>query len=177
MGVFAATMVLAGSETFAGTYSGITDFGDNPANLRMYLYNPYKSVEEAVRQSPPLVVVLHGYTQDARETTKQAGWIRLAGHWKFLVLMPEQPRRSNNPFGCLEWWKIEVEAKWLEGATFSIREAIFKVVAKYRAKLDRIYIVGVSAGASPGREDGKHERGTNTQFASLEPIAVSCTIT
>ena len=51
----------------------------------------------------PLVVVLHGCTQNAAVYDHGSGWSRLADRHGFLLLFPEQ-QRANNPMLCFNWF-------------------------------------------------------------------------
>ncbi|MEA2897643.1 MAG: hypothetical protein QOJ84_3258, partial [Bradyrhizobium sp.] len=62
-------------------------FGSNPGDLRMFWYLPG---DQRARQKLPLVVVLHGCTQNAAGYDIGAGWSTLAAHYGFALLMPEQ---------------------------------------------------------------------------------------
>ena len=65
----------------------VKSFGSNPGNLKMYLHTPPGS---DAKTKMPLVVVLHGCTQNASVVANQNG---------FRVLYPQQ-RMVNNPMRC-----------------------------------------------------------------------------
>ena len=71
---------------------------DNPGNLAGRYYVP-----EGLTGPAPLVVVLHGCTQDAAVYDHGSGWSALADKYGFLLLYPEQ-RRANNPMLCFNWF-------------------------------------------------------------------------
>ena len=73
-------------------------FGSNPGQLKAWIYAPERAVSGA-----PLVVVLHGCTQNAAGYDESAGWSRLAEKHGFVLLYPEQ-QRSNNPNLCFNWF-------------------------------------------------------------------------
>src|SRR4051812_9694811 len=58
----------------------VTGFGSNPGRLRMFKYVP-----DSLPASAPVVVVMHGCTQNARDYTSDAGWIELADEFKFAL--------------------------------------------------------------------------------------------
>src|SRR6478609_8637155 len=66
------------------------DFGANPGNLRMFSYVPPE-----VAESPALVVVLHGCTQNAAGYDYGSGWSVLAEEYGFIVIYPEQQEANN----------------------------------------------------------------------------------
>src|SRR3954466_5043497 len=59
--------------TLAATPVEVTSFGSNPGNLRMFKYVP-----DNLPSAAPLVVVLHGCTQNARTYATESGWLQLA---------------------------------------------------------------------------------------------------
>src|SRR5690348_7150563 len=71
---------------------------NNPGNLLAYSYVPARLSEPA-----PMVVVLHGCTQDAKGYDRGSGWSQLAERNGFALLFPEQ-QRSNNPMNCFNWF-------------------------------------------------------------------------
>src|SRR3712207_548406 len=58
----------------------VKGFGSNPGNLRMFAYVP-----ENLPPGSPLVVVLHGCTQNAAGYDHGAGWSTLADRYGFAV--------------------------------------------------------------------------------------------
>src|SRR3954470_4751096 len=76
----------------------LPDFGSNPGQLRARIYIP-----EGLQKNAPLVVVLHGCTQNAAAYDAGSGWSQLADRHGFLLLFPEQ-QRANNPMLCFNWF-------------------------------------------------------------------------
>ena len=104
----------------------VTDFGDNPGNLRMFAFVP------AQLQKPrALVVVLHGCGQTAPAYDFGAGWSTLARHYGFALLMPEQ-QRANNGNTCFNWFNPEDTARD-SGEARSIREMIAYLAEAHRS--------------------------------------------
>jgi poly(hydroxyalkanoate) depolymerase family esterase len=144
----------------------VDTFGPNPGDLRMLVYVPSSlgpgvrrpgngdtSGQEAGRgvknvSSPavPLVVALHGCTQDAQEYAENSGWASLADRWDFLLLLPEQ-RRSNNWTRCFNWYSPE-DSRRDSGEALSIRQMIARMQRDYAVDPQRIYVTGISAGAA-----------------------------
>lgn len=117
----------------------VTDFGDNPGNLRMFAFVP-----EQLQKPPALVVVLHGCGQTAAGYDLGAGWSTLARHYGFALLMPEQ-QRINNGNTCFNWFNPEDTARD-GGEARSIREMIAHMAGAHRIDPRRIFITGLSAG-------------------------------
>jgi poly(hydroxyalkanoate) depolymerase family esterase len=117
----------------------IEAFGTNPGNLRMYLYAPAK-----LRAGRPLVVFLHGCGQTASNFASDAGWIALAEHYRFTLLLPEQTR-ANHHLGCFNWYRPE-DARHNSGEVLSIRQMIRKAVKTHQSDTRQIFVAGFSAG-------------------------------
>ena len=121
----------------------ITDFGTNPGELKMFSFVP-----DGLRatQGLPLVVVLHGCSQTAAGYDLGAGWSKLAKHYGFALLMPEQ-RSSNNVNGCFNWFSPEDTTRD-HGEACSIRQMVARMTYYNRIDKRRIYVTGLSAGGA-----------------------------
>lgn len=108
---------------------------------RFHLYRP-----PGIRrnQKLPLVVMLHGCTQTARDFAVSTGMHRLAAKERFLVLYPEQDRRIN-PQGCWRWYDVRGGGAQLESAL--ILASIDQACLLHGADPARVAIAGLSAGA------------------------------
>lgn len=114
-------------------------FGSNPGNLAARCFAPTD-----LPRSAPLVVVLHGCTQNAAVYDLGSGWSRLADQAGFAVLYPEQ-QRVNNPNLCFNWFKPD-DTRRGSGEVLSIRQMIEAMVASHGIDRQRIFITGLSAG-------------------------------
>jgi poly(3-hydroxybutyrate) depolymerase len=95
----------------------VTAFGSNPGNLKMYMYAPANVPDNA-----PLVVVLHGCTQNANEYAERTQWNRLAERFGFIVIYPEQ-QVVNNVLFCFNWF-FPADASRDKGESLSIKQMI-----------------------------------------------------
>ena len=116
-------------------------FAPNPGDLDAWIYVP-----ENAPARPPLVVVLHGCSQNAAGYDESSGWSRLAERHGFVVLYPEQ-RRSNNPNLCFNWFLARDAARG-EGEALSIREMIAAVHERSGTDPQRVFVTGLSAGGA-----------------------------
>lgn len=117
----------------------IKKFGDNPGNLRLNYYKPQNAKTPA-----PLVVVLHGCTQDADEVARQSGWNKLADQHGFIVLYPEQIF-INNMERCFNWFSSR-DQKRDKGEPGSVMSMIRYMKNNFSIDTNRIYVTGLSAG-------------------------------
>lgn len=113
--------------------------GANPGELRMLTYVP-----SGLPEGAPLVVVLHGCTQNAAAYDHGAGWSALAERHGFAVLFPEQ-QRSNNANLCFNWFQPDDIAA-AGGEAASIRAMTLQMVATHRLDPRRVFVTGLSAG-------------------------------
>ena len=128
----------------AGSFNhltALTGFGSNPGDLKARQYLPANLPNGA-----PLVVVLHGCTQDAAGYDHHSGWSRLADEAGFALLYPEQ-NRGNNPNLCFNWFLPE-DARRDSGEALSIRQMVESMVVKHRLDRRRIFVCGLSAGGA-----------------------------
>lgn len=125
----------------AATVTGITGFGSNPGNLRMFAYVP-----EGLQPSSPLVLALHGCTQSAAAYDDETGWTGLADARGFALLLPQQ-EFSNNFLRCFNWFEPGDIARD-QGEALSIRQMIGKMKTDHGIDPERVYITGLSAGGA-----------------------------
>lgn len=115
--------------------------GSNPGALRARTFIPQNLADGA-----PLVVVLHGCTQNAAAYDEGSGWSILAERYGFALLFPEQ-QRANNANLCFNWF-VPGDAKRDAGEALSISQMIDTMVKAYGLDRSRIFIVGLSAGGA-----------------------------
>lgn len=113
----------------------------NPGGLRGRYYVP-----AGLEGPAPLVVVLHGCTQDAAVYDHGSGWSTLADRHGFVLLFPEQ-QRANNPMLCFNWFSAD-ESRRGAGEAASIRAMIDAVAKVHPVDPARIFVTGLSAGGA-----------------------------
>jgi poly(hydroxyalkanoate) depolymerase family esterase len=94
----------------------------------------------------PLVVVLHGCTQNAADNAAGAGWLQMADRLGFAVLAPEQTA-SNNPNRCFNWF-LESDTRRGRGECASIAQMIGVLTDLHDLDPARVFITGLSAGGA-----------------------------
>jgi poly(hydroxyalkanoate) depolymerase family esterase len=122
----------------------LSDLGpipNNPGNLTGRYYVP-----DGLKGPAPLVVVLHGCTQNAAVYDQGSGWSRLADRHGFILLFPEQSRANNNML-CFNWFSVNDTQRGM-GEAASIRSMIDVVGKTHSIDPQRIYVTGLSAGGA-----------------------------
>ncbi|MEA3017257.1 MAG: hypothetical protein QOI38_1979 [Sphingomonadales bacterium] len=114
---------------------------DNPGQLRGRCYVP-----EGLKGSAPLVVVLHGCTQDAAVYDHGSGWSTLADRHGFALLFPEQ-QRANNPMLCFNWFSGNDSQRGM-GEAASIAAMVKAMREAHDIDPARIFVTGLSAGGA-----------------------------
>jgi poly(hydroxyalkanoate) depolymerase family esterase len=119
----------------------LTGFGSNPGALKAHCYLP-----PGLAPGAPLVVVLHGCTQNAAGYDAGSGWSGVAREAGFALLFPEQAR-ENNPNLCFNWF-VPGDVTHGSGEMLSIRQMIDAMVEQHGIDRQRIFITGLSAGGA-----------------------------
>lgn len=119
----------------------LSGFGSNPGALDGWFFVPGDAPARL-----PLVVVLHGCTQDAAGYDHHSGWSRLAEEAGFALVFAQQ-RRGNNPNLCFNWF-LPGDTRRDAGEVASIRQMIDAMVAAHDIDRERIFVTGLSAGGA-----------------------------
>ncbi|MFE7859147.1 alpha/beta hydrolase family esterase [Streptomyces sp. NPDC057403] len=145
-----ATLLIALTALFALIPSGqaraaslqeVTGFGSNPGALRMFRYAP-----AGLPAGRPVVVALHGCTQDAAGYGTGSGWIQLADRWGFSVVLPQQTS-ANNVSSCFDWFQTgDIERG--QGEAASVAQMVDRQLADAGGDASRVYVTGLSAGGA-----------------------------
>lgn len=125
----------------AGRLSDLPETWDNPGDLRGRIYVP-----AGAKGPMPLVVVLHGCTQDAALYDHGSGWSTLAERHGFALLYPEQ-KRANNPMLCFNWFSGG-DTRRGKGEAASIAGMVEAMKRAHDIDPERIFVTGLSAGGA-----------------------------
>lgn len=128
--------------TSHGQLQEIKNFGDNPGNLKAFLFDPIPKGDTVDR---PLLVLLHGCNQDATTILYESGWDKLAKEKGFYVLCPEQ-KLLNNTTRCFNWF-LDSDNQKDKGELLSIKNMINYVFSYRKINPRQVYFHGLSAGA------------------------------
>ncbi|MEV1020890.1 PHB depolymerase family esterase [Streptomyces sp. NPDC050264] len=123
----------------AASVQEVTGFGANPGALKMFRYVP-----AGLPSGRPVVVALHGCTQNAAGYGTGSGWTELADRWGFSVVLPQQSA-GNNLNACFDWFQSgDIERG--QGEAASIAQMVDKQLADAGGDASRVYVTGLSAG-------------------------------
>lgn len=139
LAVGALLMALAVPANAAGL-TRVGDFGPNPGSLNMYSYLPANLPANA-----PLVVAMHGCTQNANDYFTHSGWPKYADTAKFALVLPEQPSTTNPVINCFDWGTPSNDSRG-QGEALSIHNMVQYAKTNYHVDPSRIYVTGLSAG-------------------------------
>ena len=123
-------------EFIAGVYAQST------RPLRYKLYVP----PGAAGRSLPMVVMLHGCTQNPDDFAAGTGMNECALEQGFFVLYPEQSRKAN-PQGCWNWFKHNHQRRG-SGEPEAIAGMMRSVAKQHGIDPRRVYVAGLSAGGA-----------------------------
>lgn len=143
LAVAAATTagVVLAPRASAATLQQVTSFGSNPGALTMWSYRP-----DGATAGAPLVVALHGCTQDASGYLGGSGWRDLADRLGVTVVLPQQST-GNNANRCFNWFQSGDVTRG-QGEVASIASMVSHAVNAYGADPKRVYVTGLSGGGA-----------------------------
>jgi poly(hydroxyalkanoate) depolymerase family esterase len=123
----------------AASLQEVTGFGSNPGALRMFRYVP-----DGLPAGRPVVLAVHGCTQNASGYATGTGWLRLADRWGFSVVLPQQ-QSVNNASGCFNWFQSG-DIQRGQGEAASLAQMVDRQLADADGDASRVYVTGLSAG-------------------------------
>ncbi len=123
----------------AGTYKEVTNFGENPSNIQMFLYSPDK-----IAPKPPILVVCHWCHGTANDCYNASYWYcSYADKSGYCVIFPNAVSSD----GCWDVASANALTHNGGGDPLGIVSMVRYVIKNYNADSTRVYVTGVSSGA------------------------------
>lgn len=119
----------------------VNNFGSNPGNLNMYMYSP-----GSVPAGAPLILALHGCTQNASSYALESGWNSLADEYGFYVIYAEQ-KTANNSSQCFNWFESN-DIRRGYGEAASLKSMVDYMKNNYSIDQSNVFVTGFSAGGA-----------------------------
>jgi poly(hydroxyalkanoate) depolymerase family esterase len=137
--LYAGILLIVSNLTIhAGTYKEVTNFGENPSNIKMFLYTP-----DVVAAHPPILVACHWCHGDAQAIYNGSRYASVADKYGYLVIFPS----ANSSDGC---WDVASAGALTHnggGDPLGIVSMVRYVIKNFNADSTRVYALGVSSGA------------------------------
>lgn len=114
---------------------------DGPRRYKLFIPVSYDKSRRA-----PLLIVLHGCTQDPDDVARGTEFNSLAGAKGMLVAYPEQPQKANG-LKCWNWFDPAHQQRD-RGEPALIAAITRAVIDEHSIDTRRVYIAGLSAGAA-----------------------------
>ncbi len=123
---------------YAGTYKEITNFGENPSNIKMFLYTP-----DTVAAHPPILVACHWCYGNAQAIYNGSRYASVADKFGYYVIFPS----AISSDGCWDVASPEALRHNGGGDPLGIVSMVRYVIKNFHADSTRVYALGVSSGA------------------------------
>jgi poly(hydroxyalkanoate) depolymerase family esterase len=138
IGAAAGLSLQAAPQAAAASLTQITNFGDNPTGLQMYLYVPNN-----VKANPPILLALHGCQGSGPYLYSSTDFGSLADQYGFIVIYP-----STNPGGSC-WDVSSSQALTRNGGSdpVGLMSMITYTEQHYGGNPNAVYVTGESSGA------------------------------
>ncbi|MDP9148399.1 MAG: PHB depolymerase family esterase, partial [Myxococcota bacterium] len=137
-GLALAVMLFLSSSASAGQVQQITNFGNNPSGIGMYVYTPSN-----VSAQPPVLVGIHAcHGKGTDVCSLGGGWVSEADKYGFLLVCPSAVSQD----GC---WDVHSTADLTHnggGDAAGIISMVSYVVQNKNANANRVYAAGHSSG-------------------------------
>jgi poly(hydroxyalkanoate) depolymerase family esterase len=135
----AGLSLLAAPQATAASLTQITNFGNNPTNLQMYLYVPNN-----VKPNPPILLALHGCQGSGPYLYSSTDFASLADQYGFVIIYPS----TTNPGGRC-WDVSSSQALTRNGGSdpVGLMSMITYTEQHYGGNPNAVYVTGESSGA------------------------------
>lgn len=118
----------------------VTNFGDNPGNLRMHIYVP-----DSTPASPAIVVAMHGCGGSGPGFAGSSEFISLADRYGFVVIYPTATKQTAMG-NCFDVWSPESKTHGGGSDPASIVSMVGYAEQQYGGDPGRVFATGSSSG-------------------------------
>ncbi|PGG95592.1 hypothetical protein AJ79_09965 [Helicocarpus griseus UAMH5409] len=132
----AAVLLLASTTT--AQLQQVTNFGENPTNVQMYVYRPAQ-----VSPNPAIIVAMHYCTGTAQAYYQGTQYARLADSKGFIVIYPDAPDSG----GCWDVHSDQTLTHDAGGDSLGIASMVRYALQEYGADPEKVFMAGSSSGA------------------------------
>jgi acetylxylan esterase len=132
-----AAVTLSTAPASAAALQEVTGFGQNPSNIKMFLYVP-----DNLPANPPILVGVHWCHGTANDFYSGTGYAALADRYGFIVIYPSAVSSD----GC---WDVHSTASLTHnggGDSLGIISMVKYVEQRYHADPARVFVTGHSSG-------------------------------
>ncbi|WP_026930772.1 extracellular catalytic domain type 1 short-chain-length polyhydroxyalkanoate depolymerase [Glycomyces tenuis] len=138
--LLAAAGVAFAPSAAAASLTEVTDFGDNPGNLRMHIYVPDSRPDD-----PAVLVAMHGCGGSGTGFYSGSEFASLADQYGFIVIYPTATKQTAMG-NCFDVWSEASKRRGGGSDPASIVSMVTYAEQQYGADPQRVYVTGSSSG-------------------------------
>jgi poly(hydroxyalkanoate) depolymerase family esterase len=140
--IFLSVLLLLPATARAGSWvTGTVSNQYGARNYKLWIPDGYRG-----KRALPLVMMLHGCTQNPDDFATATQMNSIAEKNNFLVVYPEQPANAN-PLKCWNWFDASHQIRG-QGEPSLLAEVIEQVSTSYKVDVRRVFVAGFSAGGA-----------------------------
>ncbi|SDE15478.1 extracellular catalytic domain type 1 short-chain-length polyhydroxyalkanoate depolymerase [Glycomyces harbinensis] len=124
----------------AAALTEVTDFGDNPGNLRMHLYVPDVRPAE-----PAILVAMHGCGGSGTGFYSGSEFAALADQYGFIVIYPTATKQTAMG-NCFDVWSAASKTRGGGSDPASVVSMVEYAQQQYNGDAERVFVTGSSSG-------------------------------
>jgi poly(hydroxyalkanoate) depolymerase family esterase len=138
--LLAITGLVFPPQASAASLVEITNFGDNPGGMRMYIYVP-----DSHQTKPAIVVAMHGCGGSGPGFYASSEFASLANQYGFIVIYPSAEQQAG--FGnCFDTWSDAAKHRGGGSDPVSIASMVTYAEQHYSGDPNRVFATGSSSG-------------------------------
>jgi poly(hydroxyalkanoate) depolymerase family esterase len=124
----------------AASLTEVTDFGENPGNLRMHLYAP-----DTRPAAPAILVAMHGCGGSGTGFYSGSEFASLADQYGFIVIYPTATKQTAMG-NCFDVWSEASKHRGGGSDPASVVSMVEYAEQEYNGDPERVYVTGSSSG-------------------------------